>query len=404
MGTPRRPIAYDPDMLAAQMHAEALRRRAHALGFDLVGFAEARPFDRERELILESLAQGRLDGLAWITPARVRLSCDPEALLPGARSIVALGTAYAHPDPEPRRPGSLEGRVARYARGRDYHEVIRPKLRELAASIQTLVGPETRSRLFVDTGPLVDRAAAERAGLGFIGKNTCLLTAAHGSYVFLSAILTTAVFPADRVSPRDCGSCRACIDACPTDAIIAPGTLDAPRCIAYLTIEHRGTIPRELRPHLGAWVFGCDVCQEVCPWNRARPPSAHAEFAPSAGAGATLDLLEVLRLDDAAFRTRFRGTPITRARRAGLLRNAAVALGNARDPRAIPALVAALRDPEPLVRGHAAWALGQMEELPSWALGALRTALAVEPDPDARAEINSALGAHAGAGATPPSP
>jgi epoxyqueuosine reductase len=372
--------------------AAAVRAEAHALGFDLVGFAPAAPFALEQELILTSLAQGRMADMAWITPERVRLSCDPEELLPGARSIVALGTAYAQREPEPQDQGGPRGRVARYAWGRDYHNVIPPRLRALAAAIAELSGPGTRCRSFVDTGPLVDRAAAARAGLGFVGKNSCVLTGPHGSYVFLSAILTTVELPADPVVTRDCGSCRACIDACPTDALLAPGALDARRCISYLTIEHRGAIPRDLRPRLGSWVFGCDICQEVCPWNRARPPSQHPEFAPSEGAGPTLDLIELLGMDDAAFRARFRHTALTRPKRRGLLRNAAVALGNARDRRAIPTLVHALDDPEPLVRGHAAWALGELGALPEDARTALGNALATETDPAVIEELRAVLG------------
>ncbi len=378
-------------MSAAQDLAEAIRARAHALGFDLVGLAAAAPFTRERELILASLARGHMAEMAWITPERVRLSCDPEALLPGARSIVALGTSYAQPDAEVSGDHGPLGRVARYAWGRDYHEVLPPRLRELAAAISELAGPDTRCRTFVDTGPLVDRAAAERAGIGFVGKNSCILTGRHGSYVFLSAILTTAELAPDSVVPRDCGACRACIDACPTDALLAPGELDARRCISYLTIEHRGAIPRALRPQIGAWVFGCDVCQEVCPWNRARPAGAHPEFTAAAGVGPTLDLIAVLGMDDAAFRARFRGTALTRAKRRGLLRNAAVALGNTRDRRAIPALVQALSDPEPLVRGHAAWALSQFGELSEDVYGALVSALAVETDRGVQAELRQAL-------------
>src|SRR5688500_4944548 len=176
---------------------DLVREQASALGFDLVAFASADPFDRERELILASLAQGRLDGLGWITPARVRLSCDPAALLPGVRSIVALGTSYAQKEVPETGGAGVTGRVARYAWGRDYHDVIPPRLRSLANEIVRLSGSKTRCRTFVDTGPLVDRAAAERAGLGFVGKNTCVLTGPHGSYVFLSAILTTAVLPSD---------------------------------------------------------------------------------------------------------------------------------------------------------------------------------------------------------------
>lgn len=367
-----------------------MRASARDIGFDLVGFGPAEPFDAERELILEDLARGHLQGMGWITAERVTLSCHPETLLPGARSIVALGTAYSWPEPAAPVPGS-RGRVARYAWGRDYHRVIPPRLRALADAIVDLSGPNTRCRAFVDTGPLVDRAAAERAGLGFVGKNTNILTGRHGSYVFLSAILTTARLDPDPMVSRDCGSCRACIDACPTEAFVAPRQLDATRCISYLTIEHRGPIPTGLRPLMGQWVFGCDVCQEVCPWNRARPQSVQEEFAPERGAGPTLDLEDLLRLDDESFRSRFRDTPLTRTKRAGLLRNAAVALGNLGDLATIPTLTKALGDPEPVVRSHAAWALGRMPTLPPEALHGLEAALAAETDPHAREEIRQVL-------------
>jgi len=376
---------------AKETLADVIRARAMALGFDLVGFAAAGPFAREAELVLASLRDGRLEGMRWFSPDRVRLSCDPERLLPGAQSIIALGVAYAQKPPA-LVPDGRRGRVARYAWGRDYHDVIRPKLRTLADTIVAETGPATRCRWFVDTGPFVDRAAAERAGLGFIGKNTCVLTGQHGSLVFLSAILTTAHLEPDPVGARDCGSCRLCLDACPTGALTDAFRMDATRCISYLTIEHRGWIPRELRPQMGDWVFGCDVCQDVCPWNRARSASSHEEFAPDVGAGETLDLPGLLRLDDRAFRDRFRGTPLTRPKRRGILRNAAIALGNARDPSAAPALIEALCDPDPVVRGHAAWALGQIQPLADDARTALDRALAVETDTDARAEIEAALG------------
>jgi epoxyqueuosine reductase len=243
----------------------------------------------------------------------------------------------------------------------------------------------------VDTGPLVDRAAAVHAGLGFNGKNTCVLTGPHGSYVFLSAILTTVALQPDPMLSKDCGSCTACIDACPTDALLGPERLDANRCIAYLTIEHRGSIPRELRPKIGNWVFGCDICQEVCPWNRARPRGVHPEFAPEGGAGEALDLAEVLSLDVDGFRARFRGTPLTRPKRAGLLRNAAVAAGNLGDPAAIPALLGALQDPEPVVREHAAWALQQLGPLPADVLAAMKGVQEHETDPAVRAELDQAV-------------
>lgn len=336
--------------------------------------------------------------MGWITPERVRVSCDPETLLPGARSFVALGTAYEGQSAQsPGRshggePAAGEGRVARYAWGRDYHDVIPPRLSELASFIGDLFGPPTRSRCFVDTGPLLDRAVAARAGLGFEGKNTCILTGPHGSYLFLSAILTTADLPADPLVTRDCGTCRACLDACPTEALVAPGELDATRCISYLTIEHRGSIARDLRPRMGSWVFGCDVCQEVCPWNRARRAADHPEFGGAAGVGPTVDPVELLALNDEAFRVRFKGTALIRPKRAGLLRNAAVSLGNLGDGAATPALLAALDDPEPVVREHAAWALGRLGPLGEAAQAEILARLEQEDDVVVRGELRRLLG------------
>lgn len=379
-----------PELQTPAELTQAIRRRATELGFDLVGFGPAAPFDQERELFLERLGDGFLRGMGWITAERARLSCDPEALLPGARTIVGLGTSYAPADgPETGSQG--RGRVARYARGRDYHQVIPPKLSTLAELIRELGGTDTRCRTFVDTGPLVDRAAARRSGLGFYGKNTCILTGPHGSYVFLSAILTTLELAPDPLVAKDCGSCRACIDACPTDAIVGPGKMDATRCISYLTIEHRGSIPREQRPMMGSWVFGCDVCQEVCPWNRGRRVTEHDEYSAAQGAGADLDLEELLELDEEAFRTRFRDTPLKRAKRAGLLRNAAVALGNLGDRAAEGALVGALSDAEPLVREHAAWALGQIGPLSAAGRVGVEGALEAQVDEQLRHELQELL-------------
>ncbi|MSQ23305.1 MAG: tRNA epoxyqueuosine(34) reductase QueG [Chloroflexi bacterium] len=366
--------------------ADRIRERARELGFDLIGFGSANPFDEEKTLILEHLAQGHLRGMSWITPERVALSCNPDELLPGARSIVGLGTSYAS-SRAPSASSQLIGRVARYAWGKDYHDVIPPKLRLLAEFIQELGGPDIATRTFVDTGPLVDRAAARRTGVGFVGKNTCLLTGRQGSYVFLSAILCTLDLPADPLVTKDCGSCRACIDACPTEALIAPGAMDATRCISYLTIEHRGSIPRERRPWIGDWVFGCDICQEVCPWNRARSATEHAEFAAAEGVGPELDLAQLLTLDEAGFRSRFRGTPLTRARRAGLLRNAAVVLGNRGDAAAEGVLLAALDDLDPLVREHAAWALGRIGDLSEGAESQILAVWARETDGTVREEL-----------------
>jgi epoxyqueuosine reductase len=239
---------------------------------------------------------------------------------------------------------------------------MKSRLRQVAAWLEARAGPETRSRVFVDDGPLVERDAAVRAGLGFRGKNTNLLTPI-GSFVFLGAVLTSAELDPDQPLQKDCGACRLCIDACPTDALGEAYHLAAERCIAYLTIEHRGPIAEGLRPLLGDWVFGCDVCQDVCPYNastRARP-RGWPEFEPRLG--TRLDLLEVMQLDDASFRETFQGSPIKRAKRRGLARNAALALGSSGEPGARAALEhTSQNDPEPLVREAAEWSLRQLPE------------------------------------------
>lgn len=365
-------------LTAAEVKAEARR-----LGFELVGIAPAERFVEAERHLLEWVREGRHGEMGWITEERVRRSCRPEELLPGARSLIAVGAVYARGAEGP--PPPLHGRVARYARGRDYHDVIKRRLWELVGFLRTRAGPTVGARVFVDTGPLVDREAALRAGLGFLGKNTCLLTPA-GSYVLLGVILTDLALEPDRPVVKDCGSCRRCLDACPTGALTEPYRLDARRCIAYLTIELRGPIPPALRGGLGDRVFGCDICQEVCPYNHGRKPLPWPELAPSPSVGADLNLLELLTLDDEGFRRRFSGSPLKRAKRRGLLRNAAVVLGNRGDRAAVPALARALEDdPDPLVRAHAAWALRRLGG--PEAAAALARARARETDPAVRAEL-----------------
>jgi len=375
-----------PSVLAA-----AVEVRAAELGFDLVGIAAAEPFDADLQRTLEWIEQGLHGTMGWITPERTHLACRPGNLLPGARSIVVVGASYAGPEPKPepepddRRP---RGTVARYARGADYHDVVKARLADLAAAVRDLGGEGTRTRAFVDSSPLPERAAAVRAGLGFVGKNTNLLTARLGSWLLLGALLTDLALAPDPPVERDCGRCRLCLDACPTDAFPAPYVLDANRCISYLTIEHRGPIPRDLRAGIGDRVFGCDVCQDVCPWNRADRGPGWPEFAGGPD-DARPFLSEILALDDEAFRARYRRTPLWRTKRRGLLRNAAVALGNTGSTDDLPALAAALHDSEPLVRSHAAWAIGQIGG-PS-AVTILSSSLADESDPNVCDEIRLAL-------------
>jgi len=368
----------------------AVKRLARQHGFPLVGIASADPFERAEKSLLERIEAGLFSGLAWFTADRARFSCDPRNHLADARSLIALGISYRALDPEPPPDGhGLRGKVARYAWGRDYHAELGERLKAFCVDLHRLCPPDVKLKTFVDTGRLVDRAVAERAGLGWYGKNSNLLTHQLGSWVFLAEVLTNLPLTPDEPLRTTCGSCQRCIPACPTGAIVAPGVIDNDRCIAFLTIELRGPIPRDLRPLIGDWVFGCDICQEVCPVNRKAAPAAPPAFQPSEGIGAQPDLLPLLALSEAEFRARFRHTALMRAGRRGLLRNVCVALGNLGDASAIPALGRALDDAEPLVRGHAAWALGRIGG--EAARRRLVERQAVETDPWVGDEIDTAL-------------
>jgi epoxyqueuosine reductase len=363
---------------------DRVKAAARDLGFELFGVCPAvgnlglARFD-------QWLAAGYAGEMHYL-PDRRDAYADPKSILDGARSIVMLALNYR--TVEPAAPQSGRGRVSRYAWGVDYHDVLRRKLDALGEVLARDV-PDTRFRGVVDTAPLLEREFAQLAGLGWIGKNTLLLDKHQGSWFFLAALLTDAELAYDQPHAADhCGTCRACLDACPTDAFVAAGVLDARRCISYLTIELRGPIPLDLRPAMGDWLFGCDICQEVCPWNHRAPTSGEAAFAPAEG-GTTLDLAELFDLTEAEFKARFRHTPLWRAKRRGLLRNAAIVLGNQGDSAALGALIRALNDEEPLVRGAAAWALGRLGD--SRAVAALAERLIVETDAVTRAEIELAL-------------
>ena len=371
---------------------------ARELGFDLARITDAAVFAADRDLALARIQDGLMEGLPWYTAGRVKRGATPQELLPGAQSIISLGLNYYPPDHQDdpaapdadSRPGrqGLTGQIARYARGRDYHRVMKARMRDFAAGLAARLDTPVAARWYVDDGPMLDRAAAARAGLGWFGKNSNILTREMGSWVFLGQVLTDLKIAPDAPLVKTCGSCVRCIDACPTGAIVAPYVIDNARCISHLTIENRGAIPRELRPLLGDWIFGCDLCQEVCPVNRKAQPAQEPAFGQAAL--ATADLIEILEMSETDFRERFRGTPILRAKRIGLQRNACVALGNGKNPAAIPALDRALQQGEPLVRGHAAWALGQIGG-PA-ALAALHQAAQQETDGEVLAEIRAALG------------
>lgn len=358
-----------------------IREAATEIGFDLCGFAAAgRPphADFYRRWI-ESGHAAEMDYLAHGADKRI----DPDLVLPGVRSVISLGIRYAPPPvPSIDWQQQLRGRIASYTVGRDYHDTLRKRLKRLAARLRDL-SPGVGHRTYVDSGPVLERDWAAQAGIGWFGKNTNLLHKAHGSWFFLAEILTTLEIEPDAPIADHCGTCTTCLVKCPTQALRPGYELDARRCISYWTIEHRGAIPREMRAGIGNWVFGCDVCQEVCPWNeKMRPPSPPDD---------TLQpyLPDLLRLDEEAFRERFRGSAIRRTKREGLARNAAIALGNSGNPSAVPALVQALReDPCAIVRGHAAWALGRIGDRPARAaLEAARHSA----EADVRDEIVQAL-------------
>lgn len=370
-------------MDATQLTAE-LKTAAGELGFAPLGVCPAvAPPGVDR---LQSWLAAGYAGQMQYLPARAAAYADPGSVLEGARSIVMLALNYR--TVEPSAPQSTQGRVSRYAWGADYHDLVRTRLATLAELVRTR-RPGAKVRGVVDTAPLLEREFAQLAGLGWIGKNTLLLNKYSGSWFFLAALLTDLELDYDAPHATDhCGTCRACLDACPTQAFVDAYVLDASRCISYLTIELRESIPRELRPAMGDWLFGCDVCQDVCPWNHKAPVVDEPAFRP-VGGHTTLDLVELFSLDDEAFRRRFRGTPLWRSQRRGLLRNAAIVLGNRCPPAGLPALVRGLADCDALVRGASAWALGCYGSMA--ASEALAARLDVEDDSAVREEIGAAL-------------
>jgi epoxyqueuosine reductase len=368
-----------------------IKAAARDIGFEVAGIASVEPLRRDGEAFQAWQQAGFAAGMEYMT-RRPELNANPRGLVPYALSVITLAVDY-YSDAPAFQHENRYGRVARYAWGLDYHDVVKPRLHTLAGRIEKLIGRPIHARCFVDAVPLLERGVAAGAGLGFFGKNTNLLQPRGGSWFFLSEILLDVELPADdhRIT-ISCGTCRRCIVACPTDAFPEPYQLDSRKCISYLTIENKGAIPRELRSAMGDWIFGCDVCQDVCPFNRFASDTRWPEFQPEAGVGPRLDLAELLSISsDEEFRYRFRGTPLTRPKRRGMLRNAAVAAANVGATSAVPALIDLVeRDPEPLVRSHALWALGVLDSK-----RAARTAERVlnsDPDLSAREEARIIIG------------
>jgi epoxyqueuosine reductase len=344
------------------------------------------------------LSDGHNGEMAYLArPDAVARRGDLSGTMAQVRSVVVVGLDYLN-EPRGEEPSDASvGVVARYARGRDYHVVVKAKLVGLAERIQALIKRPMTSRAYVDTGPILERELAHRAGMGWFGRNTMLIHPRRGSWFFLGALLLDVELEPDAPFQVDhCGSCTRCLDACPTGALLgrdddgAP-VMDARRCISYLTIEHRGAIPRELRGAIGNRIYGCDICQDVCPFNSAKLVEITREPDLEAREHVTgRQLIDLMEMDEAAWNDFSRGSALRRGKRAGFLRNVAVALGNWGSPAAVPALVRALGDGEPLVRGHAAWALGRVGG--DEAHNALKARLEVELDSSVRAELESELG------------
>jgi epoxyqueuosine reductase len=378
--------------------ARRVKARALELGFEAVGIAAVAPLEASAHYAAW-LAAGRHGEMRYLaSPKHRERRDDPARILREVRSVVCVALCH-EPDRDRARDTRL-GRIARYAAGEDYHRVMRDRLLEMERWIERELWPGSRALWYSDTGAILERGWAERAGLGWIGKHAGLLSEKMGSWFLLGEVLVDRELEPDPPPAHEhCGTCRRCLDACPTAAIVAPYQVDARRCISYLTIELRGAIPVELRTAIGDWVFGCDICQEVCPWNRFAPPAREARLHARSLEGWTLE--RFLSLDEPGFDALFAGSPIRRARRAGFLRNVCVALGNRGDAAAVPALARTLADePESLVRGHAAWALGEVgrrigaESAECSAAGierALGHAAAEDTADDVRAEARAAL-------------
>jgi epoxyqueuosine reductase len=339
--------------------ARLVKSAVREAGFDLVGIARAEA-PAALAFFPQWVARGHAGEMAYLS-AQVSRRSDLRAAFPWARSVVCAGLQYDTPHPYSTEAPRGRGWISRYAWGDDYHDVLTVLLEAALERLHGALGA-FEARVYVDTGPIVERAYAAAAGLGAWGKNTCLLHPDHGSWFFLGEIVTDLEIPADAPRGDMCGSCTACLEACPTGALPAPFVLDARRCISYLTIELRGEVPQAQREGMGAHVFGCDICQDVCPWNRRRRHRGGPAFAPRPGALAP-DLAELAALDDAGFRERFRKSPVKRAKRRGLLRSVAVALGNTGDAACRPVLEGLADDEDPVIRAHAEWALRRLGQV-----------------------------------------
>lgn len=373
------------DQIDRRERSVAVKAAALHVGFDLVGIAPAIAppgFAKLQEWLRAGFA-----GEMQYLPRREAAYEHPRNVSPSVRSVIMLAINYRTEEPQP--TGNNQGRVARYAWGNaDYHDLLREKLRHLSDQVHNLQ-PGCTTRGVVDTAPLLERDFARLAGLGWFGKNTMQINKRAGSWLLLSALLTDLDLEADAPhATSHCGTCTRCLDVCPTGAFVAPYVLDARKCISYLTIELKGQIPTEHRQGIGEWLFGCDLCQDVCPWNTKAPQSAEPAFQPQPDLNPA-DCIAILQMSRDQFQWRFANTPLERPGFDGMRRNAAIVLGNRGDSTAIPALIAALQDDSALVRGAAAWSLGRLSG--ERAQAALHERLHIEADADVRDELNQSL-------------
>lgn len=369
--------------LTQQIHS-----RSKELGFELVGISPAKESETI-ELYRKWIENGYAGKMGYLE-RHLPLKVDPRTLLKETKSVISLAMNYYTVDPPKElSEDQSRGQISRYAWGDDYHDVIRDRLQQLVDYIKTMAESELKSRVFVDSGPILEREYAEKSGLGWIGKNTNLINWQKGSWYFLAEILISLDLEYDNQPVRgSCGTCTKCIEECPTDAILEPNILDSRLCISYLTIELKDSIPKELRPQIGNLIFGCDICQEVCPWNSKAIPTSEPAFHPRKD-NLTPELLSLMEITKSDFSKKYKGSPIKRTKWKGFIRNVIVAVGNWGSPTAVPALKKALINDEPMIRGHAAWALGQIGGIN--ATIALEKHLENEINPEVITEIQDAL-------------
>lgn len=371
---------------------QEIRALAQAHGFELCHFTRPHIDTMHAEALARWVDAGMHGGMDYMAdPGRQARRRDPASMLDGVRTVICLGMRHTPPayTLSQADAANRQGVIAAYAQGSDYHEIVKPRLKAMARELDIRLGAHAQ-RVYVDTAPVLEHALAESAGLGWQGKHTLTIHRGLGSWLMLGEIYTTAELTPDSPASFHCGSCTACIDVCPTRAIVAPFVVDARRCISYLTIEHRGFIPKALRPAMGNRVFGCDDCQAACPWNRQMQAPDPDLLGPRPENHLPA-LRELLALDEVGFRARFRKSPVRRAGRAGLLRNVAVAMGNSGHAGFVPDLLVALGDDEPLLRGHAAWALGRI--CPQGDRGEISSRLRYHAELEAHAEVRIELDA-----------